>query len=94
MSERAAFISAVINNPDDDTRRLAFADWLQEQGEADRAEFVRCQIAAAKLSEAEREASEPARRADELLDRYEELWRGRVERMSQLIDDSPQEAAR
>ena len=28
--------------------------------------------------------------ARRLLDRYEELWRGRVERMSQLIDDSPQ----
>jgi DNA-binding transcriptional ArsR family regulator len=30
--------------------------------------------------------------ARRLLDRYEELWRGRVERMSQLIDDSPTEA--
>ena len=37
------------------------------------------------------EALHAARR---LLDRYEELWRGRVERMSQLIDDSPQEADR
>ena len=27
--------------------------------------------------------------ARRLLDRYEELWRGRVERMTQLIDDSP-----
>ena len=27
--------------------------------------------------------------ARRLLDRYEELWRGRVERISQLIDDSP-----
>src|SRR5919204_6567024 len=32
--------------------------------------------------------------ARRLLDRYEELWRGRVERMGQLIDDSPQEADR
>jgi DNA-binding transcriptional ArsR family regulator len=30
--------------------------------------------------------------ARRLLDRYEELWRGRVERMSQLIDASPREA--
>jgi DNA-binding transcriptional ArsR family regulator len=37
------------------------------------------------------EALHVARR---LLDRYEELWRGRVERMSQLIDDSPREADR
>src|SRR5215207_8994194 len=27
--------------------------------------------------------------ARRLLDRYEELWRARVERMSRLIDDSP-----
>ena len=37
---------------------------------------------------------EGLRRARRLLDRYEELWRGRVERMSQLIDDAPQEADR
>jgi DNA-binding transcriptional ArsR family regulator len=27
-----------------------------------------------------------------LLDRYEELWRGRVERMDELINESPKEA--
>ena len=32
--------------------------------------------------------------ARRLLDRYEELWRERVERMSQLIDDSPMAADR
>jgi DNA-binding transcriptional ArsR family regulator len=32
--------------------------------------------------------------ARHLLDRYEELWRERVERMSQLIRDSPKEADR
>jgi DNA-binding transcriptional ArsR family regulator len=32
--------------------------------------------------------------ARRLLDRYEDLWRERVERMNQLISDSPKEAAR
>ena len=32
--------------------------------------------------------------AQRLLDRYEELWRERVERMDQLISDSPKEADR
>ena len=32
--------------------------------------------------------------AQRLLDRYEELWRARVERMSQLISDPPKEADR
>jgi DNA-binding transcriptional ArsR family regulator len=37
---------------------------------------------------------EGLRAARRLLDRYEELWRERVERMSQLISDSPKEADR
>ena len=37
---------------------------------------------------------EGLRTARSLLDRYEELWRERVERMGQLIDDSPKEAGR
>ena len=32
--------------------------------------------------------------ARSLLDRYEELWRERVERMNQLVTDSPKEADR
>lgn len=50
MTEREAFIAAVAANPEDDTARLAFADWLQEHGEDARAEFVRlqCAIAARK----------------------------------------------
>jgi DNA-binding transcriptional ArsR family regulator len=37
---------------------------------------------------------EGLRVARRLLDRYEELWRERVERMNQLIGDSPKEANR
>ena len=40
FDEREAIIAAVAANPDDDTLRLAFADWLQEGGEEDRAEFI------------------------------------------------------
>ena len=32
--------------------------------------------------------------ARRLLDQYEELWRERVERMNQLLSESPKEAAR
>jgi DNA-binding transcriptional ArsR family regulator len=37
---------------------------------------------------------EGLRAARRLLDRYEELWRERVERMNQLINASPKEAGR
>lgn len=40
--EAAAFLRAIAANPDDDTPRLVFADWLEEHGEPERAEFVRC----------------------------------------------------
>jgi len=48
MTEREAFIEAIAACPDEDTPRLAFADWLQEEGEDDRAALVRlaCDIAA------------------------------------------------
>ena len=43
--ERAALVRAVCQAPEDDTVRLAFADWLEENGEEERAEFVRAMIA-------------------------------------------------
>lgn len=44
MTERETFERAVCENPEDDTARLVFADWLDEHGEADRAELIRYQI--------------------------------------------------
>jgi uncharacterized protein (TIGR02996 family) len=38
---RAALLANVLNDPADDTARLVFADWLQENGQEDRAEFIR-----------------------------------------------------
>ena len=38
-----AILAAVCAAPDDDTPRLVYADWLQEQGEEARAEFIRVQ---------------------------------------------------
>ncbi|MCI0700669.1 MAG: TIGR02996 domain-containing protein, partial [Planctomycetia bacterium] len=47
MNEREAFIEAIAAHRDEDTPRLVFADWLQENGEEDRAEFIRleCELA-------------------------------------------------
>lgn len=41
MQDETAFLAAIDADPDDRTARLAFADWLDEHGDADRAEFVR-----------------------------------------------------
>jgi uncharacterized protein (TIGR02996 family) len=41
MSEAQSFLSAIVAEPDEDAHRLVFADWLDERGEHDRAEFIR-----------------------------------------------------
>ncbi|MCI0700590.1 MAG: TIGR02996 domain-containing protein [Planctomycetia bacterium] len=48
MNEREALLKAICENPDDDTPRLVFADWLQENGDEARAEFIRAQIELAR----------------------------------------------
>lgn len=45
---RAALLAAVRDKPDDDTPRLVYADWCDDNGEAERAEFVRLQVESAR----------------------------------------------
>ena len=47
MSDRRALMAAILANPDDDTPRLALADWLDEHGDASdraRAGYIRAQV--------------------------------------------------
>jgi uncharacterized protein (TIGR02996 family) len=39
--ENPELLAAIITHPDEDTPRLIYADWLQENGDEDRAEFIR-----------------------------------------------------
>lgn len=41
----SALLRTICERPEDDCARLVFADWLEEQGEGERAEFVRVQVA-------------------------------------------------
>lgn len=61
-----ALLSAILAAPADDAPRLIFADWLDEHGEPERAEFIRCQIElarhqCAKLQTTSRHADSPTR---------------------------------
>jgi uncharacterized protein (TIGR02996 family) len=56
VSQRAALFRAILDNPDDDAPRLAFADWLAANGEAARAAFIRAQIAEANIPPVTRQA--------------------------------------
>ena len=47
-----AFLAAIVADPDDDTARLVAADFLEENGDADRAAFIRIQVELARLEAA------------------------------------------
>src|SRR5690348_9287401 len=72
MTRDEAFLRAVCAAPDDDTPRLVYADWLEENRQAERAEFIRVQCALAGAAGPERPALEARQR--ELLERYGEEW--------------------
>jgi uncharacterized protein (TIGR02996 family) len=61
VSERA-FIRTIVENPDDDTARLVFADWLDERDDP-RGPFIRTQCELARLAPDDRR--EDALRAEE-----------------------------
>lgn len=72
---RKAFIADIIANPDDDAPRLVYADWLSENGDPARAEFIRVQIELAKLEDQGEERGEALRaREKELLDENWDRW--------------------
>jgi uncharacterized protein (TIGR02996 family) len=67
MSDEAALLAAILAHPDEDTPRLIFADWLEENGQPERAEFIRIQC--------DPNADEAAeQRAEELEERNRAKW--------------------
>jgi uncharacterized protein (TIGR02996 family) len=51
VNDRAALYAAILAHPDEDTPRLAFADYLEEHGDRRYAEFIRKQIELARVPE-------------------------------------------
>ena len=45
MAERSAFLDAIRADPEADAPRLIYADWLDENGDPERAAFIRYQVA-------------------------------------------------
>ncbi len=62
----------------DDTPRLVFADWLDERGDPDRAEFIRvqCELEPMRDKYEINRAAELHRRERELLGKHEKEWLG------------------
>jgi uncharacterized protein (TIGR02996 family) len=71
-----AFLQAIFDAPEDDTPRLVYADWLDEHGEPERAEFIRVQIQLAHLPEGDPLRQGLAAREEKLLAKNRLDWLG------------------
>ena len=76
-SPQAGFLRDILEHPEDDAPRLVYADWLDEHGDADRAEFIRVGCERARLEEGSRWAA-LAVRERQLLAAHGDAWKKEV----------------
>jgi uncharacterized protein (TIGR02996 family) len=74
MSDADALLDAIFDRPDDDTPRLVYADWLQENGQENYAEFIRLQCAAARCEVWSAEANDLWVRIGRAWNRLSDEW--------------------
>jgi uncharacterized protein (TIGR02996 family) len=68
------FLDDIVANIDDDTPRLVYADWLMENGQDDRAEFIRVQIQRTRLPAWDAAQVRLRLREQKLLELHGEEW--------------------
>jgi uncharacterized protein (TIGR02996 family) len=77
VTQRDAFLQTICENPEDDTTRLVYADWLEEHGDAQdaaRAEFIRVQIERSRLPPDDPGRADLSRRQAHLLGSHRDTW--------------------
>jgi uncharacterized protein (TIGR02996 family) len=80
------FLRAVIANPDDDLTRLVYADWLDENGQGERAEFIRVQVALAAGEPDDDRRRHLEDRQRELLVAHDQEW---VRELAEVLECPP-----
>jgi uncharacterized protein (TIGR02996 family) len=74
MTDLDGILAGVCEHPDDIVRRLVLADWCEENGEVDRAEFVRLQLRLEEVSEYDPSRFDLEERALDLLADHRDEW--------------------
>jgi uncharacterized protein (TIGR02996 family) len=82
MTHDDAFLQAISADPDDDTPRLVYADWLDEHGDSARAEFIRVQCRLAQLPGDAPEVPDLREREEQLQSAHGEKWRVALPRLA------------
>jgi uncharacterized protein (TIGR02996 family) len=80
MNEDAAFIRAIREQPDDETARLVYADWLDDRSDP-RAEYLRTEAAWATLPTADEQSRPLFRRVSQLATTLDPKWFAGVSRL-------------
>jgi uncharacterized protein (TIGR02996 family) len=75
MSTENAFLQAIHDNPEDDTTRLVYADFLEERGDP-RGEFIRLEVELWTMSPDDPRYEGLDRRRQELLEDNRSRWVG------------------
>jgi uncharacterized protein (TIGR02996 family) len=73
-AELLALLRACKEEPDEDGPRLVLADWLEDHGQPERAEFVRVQLELRRLGPGDPRLAELTRRQGELLQTHRKDW--------------------
>src|SRR5581483_11371747 len=71
-----AFLQAILDAPDDDAPRLAYAAHLEQRGEPERAALIRVQCELAHFPEGDERRAALAAQERQLLDEHGEEWLG------------------
>jgi uncharacterized protein (TIGR02996 family) len=76
--QEESFLQAILDDPDDDNVRLVYADWLEENGQPERGELIRVQIALVRLPDDDDRRAELAARERRLLLAHGKEWKDGV----------------
>jgi uncharacterized protein (TIGR02996 family) len=76
-----SFLQAILDAPEDDNVRLIFADWLEEHGQPERAEFIRVRCALARMDDLDPRYDTLRIRAKELFEQHGEGWKKEVPKL-------------
>ncbi|CAN5544265.1 hypothetical protein BH11PLA2_BH11PLA2_28310 [soil metagenome] len=78
MSTKQDFLKAIWDQPHDDLPRLVYADWLEEQGDAARAEFIRLQCEHARTEKYEDHWYTLRDRVEKLWKKHKKTWQAEL----------------
>lgn len=74
FGDGSALLAAICENPQEDLPRLIYADWLEENGRPERAEFIRLQCERWSQGSAYPNLAAVRNRASQLLKEFRDWW--------------------